>query len=200
MPGPISANSGDNRVARAARLIDNWAYGGGLAGLLLLALVPTLTAGWPLADTLVLLVLPIYMVHQYEEHDGDRFRHYINNLMAGGREAMTRRAVFVINIPGVWLPLAACLLLTRSYGASFALFAGWLIVLNALLHAAIAAVTRRYNPGLVTALALFLPLGLVVLMVGASQAGFADHAVALALAVALHAAIVIYMRWRIANI
>lgn len=200
MPAQISANSTDDGAARAARLIDNWVYGGALAGLLLLALMPTLTAGWPLADTLVFLVLPIYMIHQYEEHDGDRFRRFINDLMAGGREAMTRRAVFVINIPGVWLPLAVCLILTRGYGSAYASFAGWLILVNALLHVGVAAKTKSYNPGLVTGLVLFLPLGLAVLVAGAPQAGFVDHVIGLTLAMALHVAIIIYMRWRIAKL
>ena len=31
-------------------------------------------SGWSLALLLIWLHLPVYMLHQYEEHDGDRFR------------------------------------------------------------------------------------------------------------------------------
>ena len=37
------------------RLVDNWVYGGFLAGLLLLVLTPVLARDWPLALTLVFL-------------------------------------------------------------------------------------------------------------------------------------------------
>ncbi len=68
-------------------------------GLLLFALLPALVTGWSLALVAVLLQLPVYMLHQYEEHDDDRFRRFFNHTMFGGREVLSRRAVFVINVP-----------------------------------------------------------------------------------------------------
>lgn len=84
------------------RLIDNWVYGGFLAGILLLGLFATIGGDWSTAFWLVALQLPIYMLHQYEEHDADRFRIFVNQLAGGGRDVLTRKAVFLINIPGVW--------------------------------------------------------------------------------------------------
>lgn len=187
-------------AARLQRLIQNWVYGGTLAGLLLLAMTPVLTQNWPIADTLIFLTLPAYMIHQYEEHDGDRFRLYINATLAHGRNALTPLAVFVINIAGVWLPLAACIMLVRWHGAGYGMFAGWLIIVNALLHAAPAIATRRYNPGLLTAMVIFLPLGLAVLGATWPQSSFAQGAAGLALAVVLHAAIMAYMKTRLKKI
>ena len=66
------------------RLIKNWVYGGALAGALLLLLAPTLTHGWPVALRATFWMLPIYMLHQYEEHDKDRFRLAINRLADAG--------------------------------------------------------------------------------------------------------------------
>lgn len=183
---------------RAERLVGNWVYGGALSGLLLLGLTPTLTEGWPMAEVLAFLTLPIYMVHQYEEHDGDRFRRYMNFTMAGGWDAMTPLAVFVINIFGVWLPLAFCIVLMRSAGAGLAAFAGWLIMVNALLHVVTALRSRGYNPGLVTAVLLFIPLGIAVLASIWREATALELATGLALAVVLHAAIMIHMKMRIA--
>ena len=42
------------------------------------------------------------MLHQYEEHDNDRFRIFMNRILAGGHDALTHPAVFIINVPGVW--------------------------------------------------------------------------------------------------
>lgn len=186
--------------SRAGRLVHYWVYGGALAGLMLLGLSPVLTRGWPLADILVFLTLPAYMVHQYEEHDDDRFRHYMNRVMAGGSNAMTPLAVFVINILGVWLPLAACIMLIRNSGTGFGAFAGWLIIVNALLHLASALREKSYNPGLVTALVLFLPLGIALIAELWQQSTELQLWGGLALAIALHAAIIIYMKRRIAHL
>jgi hypothetical protein len=185
--------------SRAGRLVHNWVYGGSLAGVMLLGLAPTLTRDWPAADVLIFLTLPVYMVHQYEEHDADRFRHYMNLTMAGGRDAMTPLAVFVINIFGVWLPLAACIAVTRSFGSGFGAFAGWLIIVNALLHVISALREKAYNPGLVTAVCLFLPLGIALLAALWDQATNLELGAGLVLAIALHAAIMIYMKRRIAQ-
>jgi len=81
------------------RLIANWVYGGFLAGLLLLFLTPVLVHSWPAPLVATFLCLPAYMIHQYEEHDNDRFRLYVNQKI--GRDALSPLAVFVINVPGV---------------------------------------------------------------------------------------------------
>lgn len=185
---------------RAERLIGYWVYGGVLAGLMLLGLTPVLTQGWPMPEVLVFLTLPIYMVHQYEEHDADRFRHFVNMTMAGGRDALTPLAVFVINIFGVWLPLAACIVLMRSHDAGLGAFAAWLLLVNALLHIVTALRGRGYNPGLVTAVFLFIPLGLAVLAALWAEATATQILAGLVLAVALHAAIMIHMKMRIARL
>lgn len=82
------------------RLIYNWVYGGFLAGLLLVALSPLIISHWPAALTTTFFCLPAYMLHQYEEHDKDRFRIFVNRMLGNGREVLTRRAVFLINVLG----------------------------------------------------------------------------------------------------
>jgi hypothetical protein len=84
------------------RIIDHWVYGGFLAGVLLLLLAPLLTAAWSTALTATFLHLPFYMLHQYEEHDDDRFRRFFNQTIGKGQEVLSREAVFVTNVPGVW--------------------------------------------------------------------------------------------------
>ena len=185
---------------RAERLVGNWVYGGALAGVMLLGLTPVLTQGWSAAEVLVFLALPVYMIHQYEEHDDDRFRRFMNLTMAGGRDAMTPLAVFVINIFGVWLPLSLCIVLMRGNGPGLGAFAGWLLVVNALLHVVTALHSRSYNPGLITAVLLFIPLGAAVLASIWTAASALQIVTALVLAVAVHAAIMIHMKRRIASL
>ncbi|KAB2877130.1 MAG: HXXEE domain-containing protein, partial [Bauldia sp.] len=86
----------------------NWMHAGFVAGLFLLAVVPLLAGAFDLPFLLVYLQLPVYMLHQLEEHQGDRFRAFVNARLAGGRDALTTAAVVVINVPLVWgIDLAA---------------------------------------------------------------------------------------------
>lgn len=175
------------------RLIANWVYGGFLAGLLLLLLAPILVAGWPPALAAAFFCLPAYMLHQYEEHDNGRFRIFMNRMLAGGRDALTVPAVFIINVPGVWGVIAISLLLAARVNPGLALIAIYLPLFNAAIHIAHAAVTRSYNPGLVTAIVIFLPL-CIVCLAAMQRSGFATpamHAIGLASAVGIHAIIAV---------
>ncbi len=91
------------------RLINHWVYGGVLAAGLLLLLAPLLTAGWSAPLIATFLHLPAYMLHQYEEHDRDRFRQFFNQTLGGGHEVLSPLAVFITNVPGVWLVISLSL-------------------------------------------------------------------------------------------
>ncbi len=172
-----------------ARLMAHWVYGGALSGVLLLALAPLLTAGWPRAEILAFLALPAYMLHQWEEHDADRFRRFVNDTVAHRPDALTVADVFWINIVGVWALLAATLWLMRGVHPGWGLIAPWLLLVNAAAHAGQALAMRRPNPGLWTALAVFLPLGIATLALLWPVASPLQHVLALALVFALHAVI-----------
>jgi Protein of unknown function with HXXEE motif len=141
------------------RIYSNWVYGGLLAGLLILLLMPLLTLGWAIELKLFYLTLPIYMLHQYEEWDGDRFRIFLNNHLGHGKNLLTHKAGFVINIFGVWGVIAVCLYLAFYINPGFGLIATYLVIVNAFVHILAAFVLRSYNPGLITAIVLFMPLG-----------------------------------------
>lgn len=178
------------------RLISHWVYGGALAGVLLLVLAPLLVGAWPIALIATFLHLPIYMLHQLEEHDGDRFRTFFNATIGKGRDVLSPTAVFVINVPGVWGVTALSLYLAVDVALGFALIAVYLVIVNAMVHLVHAAIFRCYNPGLWTALILFLPLGCCTLWL-VQQAGGgspAFHAAGLLIAIAIHAAIIVHVR------
>ncbi len=190
-PAPATTSAFD-------RLTHGWVYGGFLAGFLLLALLPVFTAGLSPAFLFVALQLPVYMLHQYEEHDDDRFRHFVNREVGGGRDVLTPAAVFLINIGGVWLLNVVAIWLAASGGIGFGLIAVYATLVNALVHVIPALVTRRYNPGLTTAIVLFLPLGGVAawLVTATGRAGPAYHLLGLGVALAVHVAIVGYVLQR----
>lgn len=134
------------------------------------------------------------MAHQYEEHDDDRFRLFFNKTIGQGYEVLSPLAVFMTNVPGVWGVITLSL-----YGAAFlnpgwAFVAVYLVLVNAMVHMVHALVFRCYNPGLATALTLFLPLGGYTLRLlqdtGAGTFGY--HAIGLLTSLLIHAAILIH--------
>lgn len=177
------------------RLYRHWVYGGFLAGILLLVLTPVLAAQWTLAMLAVFLQLPVYMIHQYEEHDANRFADFVNTVIGGGREVLPAPAVFVINIPGVWGVNALSIWLAATLSLGYGLIGVYLTLVNAIVHIAQAIRMRRYNPGLVTAIVLFVPLAVWSLFTihGTGDATLFHHLLGLGLAVLLHALIVAYV-------
>ena len=178
------------------RLISYWVYGGVLAGILLLMLSPLLVAGWstPLAATF--LLLPAYMVHQYEEHDHDRFRLFFNETIGKGFDVLSPLAVFITNVSGVWGVITLALYGAVLFSLGWALVAVYLVLVNAVVHIVHAIIFRRYNPGLFTALVVFLPLGVItlVLIERAGGGSITSHSVGLITAVSIHAAILLHVR------
>jgi hypothetical protein len=177
----------------------NWMGAGLVAGLFLLALVPLLMGAWSLPLLLIYGQLVIYLIHQFEEHDGDRFRKFVNDHIAGGLPALTTPAVVFINVPGVWGIDLAALYLARFVDLGFGLIAVYLTLVNAVAHVGSAAAFRGYNPGLVTALVLFVPVGTWALIVIAGLPGVTlwHHAIGLGSAIAIHAGIIIYVKQRV---
>ena len=173
------------------RLICNWVYGGFLAAILILCLTPVLARGWSQALLTTFLCLPVYMIHQYEEHDDDRFRAFVNRLLGRGREVLTPLAVFVTNIIGVWAVLGVAFCLAACVNPGYGLVAAYLLLLNGVIHIAQAIAGHGYNPGLATAIVFFLPVGGYCLWV-VQTGGYgtsAMHTIGAAAAIGVHGAI-----------
>jgi hypothetical protein len=157
-------------------------------------------AGTPLG--LVYLQLPIYMLHQYEEHAGDRFRQWVNNMVGHGREVLTPIATFWINSLLVWLLDLVALYLACFVDLSLGLIAIYLPLLNACGHIVPAIAKRQSNPGLLTSIFLFLPVGVFSAYQVSRAAGSSlqDHLLALGVAIAVHAVIIVHVRRRISHL
>lgn len=176
------------------RFYQNWVYGGSLAGVLLLLLLPAIDGGWPLVLVLVYLQMPIYMLHQLEEHDDDRFHRAINDMLGHGRDVLPSSAIFIINI-GVWVVNLISFVLAAHVGIGWGLIGVYAMLVNAFVHIVDAVVKRAWNPGLVTAIILFLPVGLGGLwaIAATGEATVLQHVVGIVIAVAIHAGIVVYV-------
>lgn len=149
------------------------ALGGGMA--ILFALAATRSepgaARWPDAAVL-LLVLAIYMLHQFEEHGVDLLgRHYafeasINAMLgpqlgcpAGAPCPFDPQTLYLVNTIGVWWLLASVIAVGGASPVA-AIMAVSIMPVNGLIHLGAALGERAYNPGLATAILLFLPLGI----------------------------------------
>jgi hypothetical protein len=179
-----------------SRLTHYWVYGGFLAGILLLILLPELSRNWSSALLAVFLQLPLYMLHQYEEHDNDRFRQFFNRTMGDGKEVLSPEAVFVINVPGVWGVIAVSFYLSAYVSLGYGLIAAYLTVVNAVVHVVMGIASRSYNPGLASAVVMFLPAGIfaIVQLQATGEVGWRDHLLGLLSAMAIHVAIVAYVK------
>jgi hypothetical protein len=177
----------------SAWLTRHWVAAALCTGIFLLLLAPLLSLSWDLPILMIYLQMPVYMLHQVEEHTDDRFRKFVNQAF-GRVEALTPESILWINIPGVWGVTVVSLYAGLLFGAGWGLAAIYLILVNTLAHIGAALAFRAYNPGLWTSLALFLPVGGLAWWRVSSSAGVngTQHAVGLGIAVAIHAAIVLY--------
>jgi len=176
----------------------HWVAAALCMGIVLLLLAPVLRLAWEPALLLIFLQTPIYMLHQVEEHTGERFKHFVNEKVFGGLPVMTAESILWINIPGVWGVTLLSLYAAAFIGLGWGLAAVYLVLVNAVGHLAGSIATRAYNPGLWTSLALFLPVGGYALWCASANptVTVTHHLTGLAIALAVHAAILIHAKVR----
>lgn len=158
-------------------LIDAVYYGWPYAGLVLAAGILAVIflgpspAGQPYAVRfrdpawLVWAAVPMYMLHQFEEHGIDllgRHYHFMPELCAtlGHTDLATCPGdpsfILAVNVTLVWVagPLSGVLARQRAYlGATFLCTP----VINAIAHIVPGLLKAQYNPGLLTSVVLFVP-------------------------------------------
>ena len=161
-------------------------------------LLPVWYADAGVVTIAVVLQLPLYMFHQYEEHHGNRFVVYFNRVMGGGYDVLTPMSAFAINSVGVWGVIFVSILLCRFVSPGYGTIATDLCLVNALTHAQLAVRRREYNPGLWTALLLFVPFGGAGLYIVSTlgHATIAQQTAGALVAIAIHAGIVVYVQRR----
>ncbi len=184
-------------MAEKARLynwfVDNWAKASLPLSILLFLISPFIYQGIGLAAFLVFLTLPFYMLHQFEEHARGQFKVFVNKTIGRGREVLTDKAIFRVNVLGVWLGTIVVLYLCVYVSLIWGLLAGYMVALNGIMHIVTSIRMRRYNPGLLTSVVVFLPLGVYIIYVitKASGAGWLYNVIFLVVTMLLHAMILI---------
>jgi hypothetical protein len=184
----------DGAYAFRAWVLDNWMRAGGVTAVVLLALFPLFWDQNELALLLTYVLLPLYMIHQYEEHAHGRFIADANATIGKGYPVFTPEVVFVINIGAVWALFAVSFYLATYVELGLALIPAYLVAVNAVTHVVGTSVLRRYNPGLWTALALFIPwsVPLIIYVSDRIDGVWLYNIVGLVVALAVHAAIMAY--------
>ncbi len=181
----------------------DWLYGNWakmclfIAALLFTALLAFVDASnFPLF--LIWLQVPLYLLHQYEEHAWPGgFKDYVNRKVfkTGGEVPLSEKSVFWINIPVVWVLMPLFALLAR-FGLAFGAWIPYMAAFNALTHIIAAIAKREYNPGFFISLFVTLPVAAYALWV-LYQAGvlsLAVNVISITVAVLIHAAIVVYAK------
>jgi len=169
-------------------LAEYWVVGAGFMAAALIATAPVLMLSLPVF--LIFLHSPVYMAHQVEEHTHDRFRRFVNENVFAGRDALSVAAVLVINLPFVWGVNLLALYAAFAWGPAWGLVAPYVMLVNALAHLATSARLRKYNPGLITSVMLFLPLSLFTIWTIGWTGSVLPQLTGAVLAIVLHAGII----------
>jgi hypothetical protein len=154
-------------------LLFDWPFFGLVVGVLgLVALVawprpPGAPSRWRDPAWLVCLMLPVYMVHQFEEHGinlfGHRYHFIIDLCRSLGHSDLagcpaSPAFILAVNLGGgVWIPGLIAIAWRRRNVMVGACTLGVPLV-NAAAHIVPAVVKGTYNSGLATALVLFVPM------------------------------------------
>ncbi len=176
--------------------IINWAKASLPLAIVLFLISPFVYMGIGLAAFLVYLTLPFYMLHQFEEHAGGQFKAFVNKTVGRGREVLSDRAIFRVNVLWVWLSTLVVLYLCVYVNIIWGLLSGYLVAFNGLVHIITGIRLRRYNPGLWTSVFVFLPLGSYIIYIinKESGAGWLYNIIFLVVTILLHAMILINAR------
>jgi hypothetical protein len=137
-----------------------------------LLLLPVTFAAVSAATFFALLFVPLFLLHQYDEHAGDRLRYVVNRIMASSLEPLSPRRTLLIAALGGWLPLFAAPLLSAYASPVFVVIPAVLALLEVVLHLSGVLVMGKSSPGLPTALVLLLPFA--VFAVGAAETAGAE--------------------------
>lgn len=160
----------------------DWPWvGAATAGVLLLLLfatplfrTPGIRSRWHDTAWLAVLAIPLYMLHQVEEYgiDLQGVRNAFRGALCGKLgfpDAATCLIPFsfftAVNVGTVWIASVLAAVIGRRRPL-LALSAYGIMLVNALTHIMVALHDRAYNPGLLTAVVLFVPFGLWALKAG----------------------------------
>jgi len=116
---------------------------------------------------LIWIQLPVYLLHQFEEHNWNGFKNYINRNVFKVKEVdfpLNDKIIFWVNIPIVWILIPIFSVLS-SLNVMFGLWIPYFAIFNSLTHVIVSVLNREYNPGLFVSLILGIPVGIYALII-----------------------------------
>ena len=132
------------------------------------------------------ILLLAYLAHQFEEHGVDLygrmyyFHEYANALLTLDGASLTPLMILKINSVAVWFACFLALWGGRKYVWP-GLAVGSSVFCNGALHIANAVNSGEYNPGLVTSIAVFMPLAVIYFREICAECGLGWKSVVVAL-------------------
>jgi hypothetical protein len=162
--------------------------------ILALCSLPIFSSADNLPLILLYTLLPVYMIHQYEEHARGGFVAFFNATVGRGYSVLTKVSAFWINILEVWVAFLVAFYLARYVAIGFALVPIYMTLFNGLTHVIASLALGRYNPGLYTSVLLFFPwcAFLLVYFNHATPSSLLFNGLGLLAAIIGHAIIVVY--------
>jgi hypothetical protein len=151
----------------------------------------------PELELLIWLQVPVYLLHQFEEHAWPGgFGRFVNKIVfkqeSGG--PLDERSLFWINIPIVWIgfPIFAALS-TISIGLGIWII--YLSLINGIFHILVGLRLRRYNPGLILSLLGNVPLSIYTLvrLPDLEPISSTSHIIGIAIALAVQVGLVAFV-------
>ena len=136
-----------------------WPQAALFCGVIMILLLAAMLPKLGLMYVLIAMPLPIYMVHQFEEHYHNRFCLMLNEKIGKGKVVLTPKQVFMINSLWVWALSLVAIAFAFLVNPLIGLIPTYFMVLNGILHCLQAIRFRSSNPGLITSLLLFFPVG-----------------------------------------
>ena len=114
------------------------------------------------ADNLSLILLytllPVYIIHQYEEHAHGRFVDFFNSTIGKEYNVLTEVSVFWINILEVWVLFIVSVYLAKCVAIGVAFVPVYATIFNGFTHA-IASIVLEIQPWSVHGTRIVSPLG-----------------------------------------
>jgi len=146
-------------------LVHNWSRAGLVLAAGLFILAPLVFKSGGLTVGIIYLWLPFYMLHQYEEHARGDFLDWYKRRMPTIAPFLTERKLPVVNLGSIWALFTLALYVAFLVRPGLGLAAPYIALINSAVHIGQLWRWHSYNPGLWTALILFIPAGICTIVI-----------------------------------
>jgi Protein of unknown function with HXXEE motif len=141
------------------------------------------------------LALPAsYLAHLGEEWwGGEGFASWTERVV--GAPVSETRFIIVNSVAAPLFVLGTVLAITKPSWAWFVVTFGTIMLINGTLHVLGSVGSASYSPGVITGLALYLPLGITTLRLGRTRSSAGTFWAAVLLGVAIHGVVAVVAFW-----